>query len=263
MTRRTFVQFLATLSAAQGLGVLQGPASCSARSTRFRYVAAAENAIHVFRSNTRNDWSIVQVASSPSPASILLAPDQRTLYVANAVDNFEHRPSGSVQVFSIDSRSGTLTCLQRQSLALFTTRPSQLAISPNGRNLAVAAAYGTVNLLPIHKDGTVGHVTACMKRLSINNIPSRDQPTYQHNLQFLDNGTILTAEPYSHRTIALLVAKDGSLSFSAHEPILLARRNEDPDDLGGACSSDQYPAKGDHTKEAYEAGYARRPCYRS
>jgi 6-phosphogluconolactonase len=227
MTRRTFVQFLATLSAAQGLGVLQGSASRSARSTKFRYVAAAENSIHVFRSDTRNGWSVVQVASSPFPASILLAPDQRTLYVANAVDNFEHRPSGSVQVFSINSRSGTLTCVQRQSLALFTTRPSQLAISPNGKNLAVAAAYGTVNLLPIHKDGTVGHVTACVKRLSINNIPSRDQPTYQHNLQFLDNDTILAAEPHSHRTIALSVSKDGSLSFSAHQSISLVRNGDD------------------------------------
>jgi 6-phosphogluconolactonase len=227
MTRRTFVQFLATLSAAQGLGVLQGSASCSARSTRFRYVAAAENAIHVFRSNTRNDWSIVQVASSPSPALILLAPDQRTLYVANAVDNFEHRPSGSVQIFSIDSRSGKLTCLQRQSLALFTTRPSQLAISPNGRNLAVATACGTVNLLPIRKDGTVGHVTACVKRLSINNIPSRDRPTYRHNLQFLDNTTILAAEPNSHRTIALSVSKDGSLSFDTHQQISLVRNEDD------------------------------------
>jgi 6-phosphogluconolactonase len=233
MTRRTFVQFLATLSAAQSLGVLQGSASCSARSTRFRYVAAAENAIHAFRSNTQNDWSIVQVASSPSPASILLAPDQRTLYVANAVDNFEHRPSGSVQVFSINSRSGTLTCVQRQPLALFTIRPSQLAISPDGTNLAVAAAYGTINLLPIHKDGTVGHVTACMKRLSFNNIPSHDQPTYRQDLKFLDNDTLLAAEPHSYRTIALSVSKDGSLSFSTHEPISLRKH---PDTLEIAIS---------------------------
>jgi 6-phosphogluconolactonase len=216
VTRRTFVQLLATLSAAQGLGGPQGLASCPARSGKFRYLTSTENAIHVFRLSTEGDWSLIQAASSASPASILLAPDQRTLYVANAVDNFQHRPTGSIQVFSINSQSGMLTCMQQQSLALFATRPTQLALSPDGRNLAVVADYGTINLLPVHKDGTVGPVTACMKRVSINNLPSRDQPVYRKNLQFTDNDRILAPEPYSHRMIALSVSKDGSLSFVPH-----------------------------------------------
>ena len=81
----------------------------------------------------------------------------RRLFTVNEIDRFEGKPGGAVSAYAIDP-SGKLTLLnQRASLG---ANPCQLALEPKGRYLLVAnCASGSVAVLPIAADGTIGEAT--------------------------------------------------------------------------------------------------------
>ena len=102
---------------------------------------------------------------SPAPACILFPPAQRTLYVANEVDAHEGLPRGTVEAFHVDPFDGRLTLLGRTPLSLSATHPRHLALSPDGKLLAVAAYGGAIyNLFPIAEDGSLGQPSGIFKQ---------------------------------------------------------------------------------------------------
>ena len=101
---------------------------------------------------------------SRAPACLLLSPAQRTLYVANEVDVHEGLPRGTVEAYRVDPLDGRLTLLARRPLSLSATRPRHMALSPDGKLLAVAAYGGGIyNLLPIAEDGSIGSPSSIYK----------------------------------------------------------------------------------------------------
>lgn len=122
---------------------------------QFAYVASGEGVLHVF-SVRGDEWTPIQRVLSHAPASVLISPAQRTLYVANEVEVHEGLPRGTVEAFRVDSLDGRLTLLSRQPLSLSATRPRHMALSPDGELLAVAAYGGGIyNLFSIAKDGSL------------------------------------------------------------------------------------------------------------
>jgi 6-phosphogluconolactonase len=148
-TRREFLRGAAGVVALRHL-----PSGVAA--PQFAYVASGEGVLHVF-SLRGEQWTRVQRVPSRAPACVLLSPAQQTLYVANEVEEHEGLPRGTVEAFHVDSLDGRLTLLSRQPLSLSATRPRHMALSPDGRLLAVAAFGGGIyNLFPIAKDGSLG-----------------------------------------------------------------------------------------------------------
>src|SRR5580698_822721 len=77
----------------------------------FAYVGsgddAASSSLQVFE--VRGDhWHLKQTIPSRSPVSLALHPVRQFLYVANAVDEHEHLPRGTVEAYKIDVHDGSL-----------------------------------------------------------------------------------------------------------------------------------------------------------
>ncbi len=170
LTRRTFVQRVGYASAAGSLTTLVPwlPAiaqPANTQSPRFAYVGSSGSAqgIHVFA--IRGDrWLPIQTISAATPSALALHPTQAFLYATHAIDSYRGLPKGAVEAYAIDPHTGHLTSLNQQPLSLSATMPSHLAVSPDGRHLAVAIyGGGAYNLLPIHDDGSLQQVSAILK----------------------------------------------------------------------------------------------------
>ena len=153
-TRREFVRGAAGLAALPYL-----PSS----PPSFAYIASGEGAVHVFLVHGER-WTKIQQVSSPAPACVLLSPSQQTLYVANELEAHEGMPRGAVEAFRVDPLDGRLTLLSRRPLSLSATRPRQMALSLDGRVLAVAAYGGGIyNVFSVAEDGSLAQPAGIFK----------------------------------------------------------------------------------------------------
>lgn len=92
-------------------------------------------------------------------------PTQRFAYVVHDVAEVDHLPRGAVDTYAVGPR-GSLAWLARQPLSLSATHPKDLAVSPDGTVVIVAAHGGeALNVLPIAADGTLGRPTQIVKLL--------------------------------------------------------------------------------------------------
>jgi 6-phosphogluconolactonase len=189
----------------------QSPAEAELQQSAFAYVASGEGSLHVF--SLRNGvWSRIQRVPSSAPACILLSPAQRTLYVANEVDVHEGLPRGTVEAFNIDPGNGWLTLLGRQPLSLSATRPRHMALSQDGKLLAVAAYGGGVyNLLPIAEDGSVGRPSSIYKEAGCGRHAQLQASAHPHTLVFDAAGRHLISSDFGSDRLSVFAVEDGRL----------------------------------------------------
>jgi 6-phosphogluconolactonase (cycloisomerase 2 family) len=97
------------------------------------------------------------VAKTPAPSWIAIHPSKKYLYAVNERGDYQGH-SGSVSAFAIDAASGDLTALNVVSSE--GAGPCYLSIDAEGK-YAFVANYdgGTVAVLPILEDGTLGAAT--------------------------------------------------------------------------------------------------------
>lgn len=191
----------------------------SANDVRFAYVASdAENAgsIHVFRVN-EPDWKLVQSVASESPSSLALASDQTTLFVANRRCNYQGRPTASVEAYRIDRHSGNLRLLSRQPLALSAIGPEHVAVSPDGKYLAVSVtAGGAYNLLPIDHEGRLGSVIILRKEIGAGIHPEWQQSAKPQQVTFDGQGRLISSDLGCDRINVLRLDGDSLIAMQRH-----------------------------------------------
>lgn len=162
----------------------------------YGYIGSSEpdrGGIEVFRIEG-DRWNRVQRVPCRAPAYLLLHPNHRFLYVANAVALDEGLPRGTVDVFSIDGHDGFLTHVQRQALSLSGTEPRGLAVTPDGQYLIVAVyGGGAYNVLQIWENGTVGHVRRIFKELGCGVHTDHQRTPHPHTVRFDAAGRFLLA----------------------------------------------------------------------
>ena len=116
--------------------------------------------IHLFEVNQLNGnlkpLGIQEMGTSPS---CLVANSIGTrLYSSNETDRVGGTDEGSVSSFAIDSANGKLKLLN--TVPSGGAGPTYVSIHPNGRFLLVANYFGgSVAVLPIHSDGSLGQAT--------------------------------------------------------------------------------------------------------
>jgi 6-phosphogluconolactonase len=201
-TRREFLRGAAGLVALQS-GVPAAP--------QFAYVASGGGSVHVFR--VRGEvWTLIQRVESSAPACILLSPGEQILYVANAIDEYEGLPRGTVEAFRIDPLSGRLSLLRRIPLSLSATRPRHMALSPDAKLLAVAAYGGGVyNLLPVAKDGSLGQPCGIFKDTGCGPCIPAQASAHPHTLAFDAGGDHLLASDFGSDRINVFAVEDGRM----------------------------------------------------
>jgi len=206
-TRREFVRGAAGMVALPHLL----HAVASAPSKQFAYVASGEGSLHVFRVHGEV-WTRTQQVPSPAPAYVLLSPAQRTLYVANGVDVHEGLPRGTVEAFHVDPFEGRLTLLGRTPLSLSATRPRHLALSADGKLLAVAAYSGAIyNLFRIAEDGSLGQPSSIFKQAGCGPHAQSQASAHPHTLLFDASGRHLLSSDFGSDRLSVLAVEDGRL----------------------------------------------------
>ena len=201
-TRREFLRGAGAVAAL-------GPLSLSTGSPRFAYVACGDNSLRVFSMRGKR-WTLLQRVPSFAPACVLLAAAQQALYVANEIDEHDGLPRGTVEVFHVDPE-GRLSLSNRIALSLSATRPRHMAISPDGKFLAVAAYGGGIyNVIAITEDGGLGKVISIFKETGCG--PHALQSSaHPHNLCFdAVSGHLLSSDFGSDR-LNLFAVDEGSL----------------------------------------------------
>ena len=165
---------------------------------RFAYIASdsdREQAIHVFRCEGRATWSLVHSVATDAPSSIAVSQDRQTLFVANRVRRYQNRPSGSVESYGIDQRTGELKMISRRPLALSAVEPEHIAVSPDGRFLVVCAtAGGAYNLLPILTGGSLGNVTILRKETGSSVRAGWQDSAHPQQVTFDGHGRLLSSD---------------------------------------------------------------------
>ena len=163
-------------------------------TTQFAYVGCGDDSLRVFRLQGEV-WTQIQRVPSQAPACVLLSPAQQTLYVANEVDEHEGLARGTVEAFHIRPEDGRLTLLSRTALSLSATRPRHMAVSPDGKLLAVAAYGGGIyNLVAIAQDGSLGQVSSIFKDAGCGPHAQLQASAHPHTLLF-DAGDAICFRP--------------------------------------------------------------------
>jgi 6-phosphogluconolactonase (cycloisomerase 2 family) len=191
-TRREFVRGAA--------GVVALPAWLPQGSgTGFAYVSSANHMIHAFHVRG-GQWTPIQQIVSVAPSAIAVSGD--VLYAANDVALFDRLSRGSVQCFRI-GHNGRLALMQRVPLSLSATHPRSLAVSPDGKLLAVAAyADAIYNLFAIADDGSLGSTCGIFKDIGC---------AHPHAIAFNSTGTRLLSYDVESARPKVFAVESGSL----------------------------------------------------
>ncbi|MFC5864130.1 lactonase family protein [Acidicapsa dinghuensis] len=164
LTRRSF---LASAGAAALAAKAHALASVGIRDSRFAYTASPGE-LRVYGTQTI-PWALVQALPSEAPISLIADSNKRILHVLHDIAEYDGLPRGYIESFRIDQSTGRLTSPTRRPLSLSAIHPRCMALSPDGKTLAVAIHGGSAyNLLPIHDDGCPGRPIAIRKETGIN-----------------------------------------------------------------------------------------------
>jgi 6-phosphogluconolactonase (cycloisomerase 2 family) len=181
---------------------------------RFAYVGCGDDSLRVFRLQGEH-WTQIQRVPSLAPACVLLSPAQQTLYVANEVEEHEGLPRGTVEAFHIHPGDGRLTLLSRTALSLSATWPRHMAVSPDGKLLAVAAYGGGIyNLIAIAQEGSLGQVSSIFKDAGCGTHAQLQASAHPHTLLFDAGGQHLLSSDFGSDRLNVFALEDGVLRRS-------------------------------------------------
>ncbi len=116
-----------------------------------------------------------------NPSFLTIHPNHRFLYAVNEGDNFNGNHEGGVTAFAIDPANGHLRMLNQQSSR--GGGPCYIAADRQGKHVLVAN-YGTgsVAVLPIHSDGTLGPATGFEQHHGSSVDKSRQEGPHAHSI---------------------------------------------------------------------------------
>ena len=120
------------------------------------------------------------VPDVPNPSFLTLHPARPFLYAVNAVPEIDGHAGGAVSAFAVDPATGGLTFLNRQSS--HGAGPCHVSVEQTGR-YAIAANYmgGSVAILPIEEDGSVGPATDWVQHVGSSVNPDRQGEPHAHS----------------------------------------------------------------------------------
>jgi 6-phosphogluconolactonase len=132
--------------------------------------------------------AVGQPAIADNPSWLVLHPSGRFLYAVNETGDAPGDPSGGVSAFAI-GKDGALTFLNRQPSE--GAAPCHLAVDKAGRHLLVANYWGgTVAVLPIAGNGTLGAATTVIRHAGKSVHPQQEDP-HPHSVDFDPAGRVV------------------------------------------------------------------------
>lgn len=128
------------------------------------------------------DLSNLQLAAqADNPSFLAIAPGGKALYCVNEIGQFRGKKSGAVQAFRLDASQGKLTPLNQQPSG--GDGPCHLVVDLYGKNI-LAANYGggSVCVVPIRPDGSLGEPTSFIQHKGTSIDPARQEGPHGHSI---------------------------------------------------------------------------------
>lgn len=182
-SRRFFLASLAILTALPAL----------AQSDLIAYVGTytkgKSKGIYAWRFNPSSGklTSLGLAGESSNPSFVAIHPNHRFLYAVN------ENSDGKVSAFSIDAATGKLTALN--SVSSRGDGPCHLAVDHSGKWVFVANyGSGSVAVLPIHPDGSLGESTAFVQHAGSSANKQRQSGPHAHCVTQSKDGKFLLVE---------------------------------------------------------------------
>jgi len=154
-----------------------------------KVLAGKGKGIYVYRLDVSSD-SMEQCSLAegvPNPSYLAFHPSRRFLYAVNELKEFEGAPTGAVSAFSVDPGSGTLRSLNRKPT--HGTDPCHLTVHQTGRYVLVANFMsGSVCVLPIREDSSLGDATDVIQHRGSSADPVRQSGPHAHAVTLDDTG---------------------------------------------------------------------------
>ena len=124
------------------------------------------------------------------PSFLAVHPGGRHLYTVNEVDDFGGERAGAVSAFAIEASTGRLRLLDQVSSGGAT--PCHLSTDRDGRYLFVANyGGGSVAVLPIRADGSLGPASALVRHEGRGPNPVRQEAPHAHGVGLDPAGSLL------------------------------------------------------------------------
>lgn len=140
-------------------------------------------------------WKLLHTIQCKAPIAMLVHPTQDMFYVLNQINEHEGLPRGTVETYRLGRETGALQFLNRQPLSLSAISPSSMALSPDGRTLAVAVAGGgAYNLLPVLESGQLGRVSSVIKETGSGPVAGQQDAAHPQSVIFTEAGTLIASD---------------------------------------------------------------------
>jgi 6-phosphogluconolactonase len=167
--------------------------------------------LSVFELNPTNGaLTPIQEVPSANPSFVALDPTRRFLYVVNEIDDYEGQRSGSAEAYAINSTTGKVTLLNRQSVK--GPIPAHLTVDPTGQYLIVANYVGgNFVVLPIESDGRLGPVISEIVDTGHGPNAQRQASPHPHGVTFHPAGQFLATADLGTDQIQIFRLAHGNL----------------------------------------------------
>jgi 6-phosphogluconolactonase len=154
-----------------------------------------------------------------NPSYLAFDPTRRFLYCVNEFKEFEGAASGAVSAFRIDQNTGALTFLNMK--ASRGTDPCHLIVDATGKSVLIANfASGSVCILPIQPDGSLGEATDFVQHQGSSVDPKRQAGPHAHAVE-IDKANRYVFVPDLGLDKVMIYAFDaaaGKLTPNPHQP---------------------------------------------
>ncbi|MBN1642829.1 MAG: lactonase family protein [Anaerolineae bacterium] len=132
--------------------------------------------------STSGDMALLGTAGGvENPSFLEVAPSKRTLYATDEVGTFLGKPGGGVSAFHIEHATGELTLLNHQ--LSHGAAPCHVSVDPSEQYVLVANyTGGSVAVLPIQEDGSLGPATDVVQHHGSGPNPRRQERAHAHSI---------------------------------------------------------------------------------
>jgi 6-phosphogluconolactonase len=147
------------------------------------YTTGASEGIYVYRFDTSTGAMehLSTTIGVENPSFLAIDPGGRYLYSVSKVADGSGQPTGAVYAFSIDQATGELAHLNHQSSG--GAGPCHVSVDYTGRFVLVANyGSGSVAMLPIQSDGSLGEAAGFVQHGGSSVNPARQEGPHAHSI---------------------------------------------------------------------------------
>ena len=152
------------------------------------YTNTDSEGIYVYRLNMSNGRlsRVSTMSGIENPSFLDISPDQRFLYAIGEISEMDDKPGGAAASYAIDQQSGALTHLNTETTV--GSGPCHVHVDRTGSYLLVANyGGGSVALLPIREDGSLGPASDFIQHEGSSVNPNRQNEPHAHSIMVAPN----------------------------------------------------------------------------